>query len=256
VIRHRALWIAIAWVVLIISGASTTGLLRAAVTNQSVVPFAYQTHRFAGTLVGLLGLAQLIRIGRHNGWTWLGAALVAGTVALGWISAASLEPRTVAAHAFVAALATVALSSLESTPLGSSVSAPARRARWVAVSLQIAVGLVCAQVALGAMLRHQQIGLTSHLLVGGLAALALLAPATAILQDAASPAVERHAAQWAITAVIVQVALGGAVWLMIVIGPPSVASWLAATVAHVTVGTLTLVVAVRFLFALPSRVRQ
>jgi hypothetical protein len=251
-IRRASRWATIAWIVLIVSGASTTGLLRAPVTNQSVVPFTYQTHRFAGTLVGVLGLTQLIRIGRHNGWTWLGAALIAGTVVLGWMSAASLEPRTVVAHAFTAALATGVLSSVVSSPPGSAVSAPAHRPRWMSVSAQIAVGLVCAQVAVGTMLRHQQIGLTPHLLVGGLAALALLVPAAAILQDASTPAVERHAARWAITAVIVQVALGGAVLLMIVIGPPSVAVWLAATIAHVTVGTLTLVAAVRFLFALSS----
>jgi hypothetical protein len=251
-IRRTSRWATIAWIVLIVSGASTTGLLRARVTNQSVVPLTYQTHRFAGTLVGLLGLTQLIRVGRHHGWTWLGATLIAGTIALGWMSAASLEPRTVVAHAFTAAVAAAALSSVVSSPPGSAVSSPAHRPRWMPVSAQIAVGLVCAQIAVGAMLRHQQIALTPHLLVAGLAVLALLAPAAAILQDTSTPAVERHAARWAITAVIVQVALGAVVLLMIVIGPPSVTAWLAATIAHVTVGTLTLVASVRFMFALSS----
>ena len=254
-IRRTALGIAIAWVVLITSGASTTGLLRAPLTNPSIEPATYQFHRLAGTLVGLLALTQLIRHRHRNGWTWLGAAIITATVALGWMST-SLEPRTAAAHAFTAALGTVALSSVASAPVGSSASVPGHRARWLLVSAQLAVGLVCAQVAVGAMLRHQQIGLSSHLFIGGLAVLALLAPAVAVLQDAATPAVERRAAHLAITTAIVQVALGGAVLLMIVIGPPSVASWLVATVAHVTVGTLTLVAAVRFLFALSSGVRQ
>jgi len=116
-------------------------------------------------------------------------------------------------------------------------------------SAQLAFGLVAAQVVVGALLRHQQIGLVWHLMVGGLAVLALLAPAVAVLQDATTPIAVRRAARWAITAVVVQIVLGAAVLLMIVIGPPSVAVWLAATIAHVTVGTLTLLAAGRFAFA-------
>jgi hypothetical protein len=248
-----ALWTTLAWIGLIVSGALTTGLLRAPVSHPSVVPFAYQSHRFAGTLVGVLGLTQLIHPARRNGQNWFGAALIGGTVALGWLGAASLEPRAVVAHAFMAAVATVSLSSVASVAPESPLSAARPRARWITVSAQLAVGLVSAQVAVGAMLRHQQIGLTSHLVVGGLAVVVLLAPAVAILQDEAARAVERRVARWAITAVVFQVALGVAVLLMILIGPPSVTAWLAATVAHVTVGTLTLVAAARFLFTLSWR---
>lgn len=244
-----ALWTTLAWIGLIVSGASTTGLLRAPVPHPSVIPFIYQSHRFAGALVGVFGLTQLIHPA-GNGRNWFGAALISGTVVLGWLSTASLEPRAVVAHAFMAALATVSLSSAASE---APLNAAPPRARWITVSAHLAVGLVAAQVAVGAMLRHQQIGLTSHLLVGGLAVVVLLAPAVAILQDPGARAVERRVARWAITAVVVQVALGVAVLLMILIGPPSVATWLAATVAHVTVGTLTLVAASRFLFMVSWR---
>lgn len=247
-----ALWTTLAWIGLIVSGASTTGLLRAPVPHPSVIPFIYQSHRFAGALVGVFGLTQLIHPAR-NGRNWFGAALISGTIAFGWLSTASLEPRAVVAHAFMAALATVSLSSAASVPLEAPRNAAPPRARWITVSAHLAVGLVAAQVAVGAMLRHQQIGLTSHLLVGGLAVVVLLAPAVAILQDPTARAVERRVARWAITAVVVQVALGVAVLLMILIGPPSVATWLAATVAHVTVGTLTLVAASRFLFMVSWR---
>ncbi len=243
-----AIWTTLAWIGLIVSGASTTGLLRAPVSHPSVVPFTYQSHRLAGTLVGVLGLTQLLHPAHRNGWNWFGAALVSVTVALGWLSASSLEPRAVVAHAFMSALATVSLSSVAFATPESHLSGAQPRARWITVSAQLAVGLVSAQVAVGAMLRHQQIGLTSHLLVGGLAVVVMLAPAMAILQDPAARAVERRGARWAVTAVVVQVALGVAVLLMILIGPPSVAAWLAATVAHVTVGTLTLVAAARLLF--------
>jgi hypothetical protein len=114
------------------------------------------------------------------------------------------------------------------------------------MSARFALGLVAAQVMAGALLRHQQLGLLWHLFVGGLAIVALLAPAVAVLQDPAAAIVERRAAQWAVTAVVTQVALGVSVLLMILVGPPSVTAWLAATIAHVTVGTLTLLAAVRF----------
>jgi len=249
VIGRTAVWTTIAWIVLIISGASTTGVLRAPLTNSSVVSASYQFHRFAGTVVGLLGLIQLTRVGRRSAWTWIGTGLVAGTIASGWLSTRLLEPRTSAIHAFMAALTAVALFSVASAS-GLTANLPRSRARWVTVSAQLAFGLVVAQVAVGALLRHQQIGLTSHFLVGGLAVVTLLAPAVAVLQDPAAFAVERRAAQWAITAAIVQVGLGIAVLLMILIGRPSVEAWLTATVAHVTVGTLTLLATARFALTL------
>jgi hypothetical protein len=243
--RRAGLWVTVAWMLLIVSGASTTGLLRAPVANPSVVPVAFHFHRFAGTLVGLIGLALMIRAGRRDGWRWPGAALAGGTVALGWLCARSLAPLVVVVHAFIAAFATVSLASATTVASPSSESSRSR-ARWMTVSAQLAFGLVAAQVVAGAFLRHQQIGLLWHLLVGGLAVVALLAPAVAIRQDPVAPIVERRAATWAITAVVIQVALGVAVLLMILVGPPSVAAWLGATIAHVTVGTLTLLAAARF----------
>jgi hypothetical protein len=155
----------------------------------------------------------------------------------------------VAAHAFIAAVATVALASAASTRFGAlqfRVAARGSRTDWKAVFAQVAFGVVSAQVAVGTLLRHQLTGLTSHLAVGGVAVLALLTPAVAILQDPSAPEDQRRAARLAITAVLVQVGLGATVLLMILIGAPSVTAWLLATIAHVTVGTLTLLASARF----------
>ena len=118
------------------------------------------------------------------------------------------------------------------------------RARtWKAVVARIGFVLVLLQIALGALLRHQLIGLTWHLLAGGLAALAVLVPAVAVRQESSARIEERRAAKWAIASLLVQVSLGVAVLLMILIGTSNVQVWLATTIAHVAVGSLTLLAA-------------
>src|SRR5262245_5506241 len=103
-----------AWILLIVSGASTTGLLRVQLSNSAVVTVTYQGHRVAGTVVGLFVLAWLIREGHATLRRWLAAALVVGTVAVGWLW--WLGPGAVALHAFVAAFAAAALALVATAP--------------------------------------------------------------------------------------------------------------------------------------------
>ena len=51
---------------------------------------------------------------------------------------------------------------------------------------------------------------------------------------------ERRAAKWAIASLLVQVSLGVAVLFLILIGTANVHVWLVTTIAHVAVGSLTL----------------
>src|SRR5262249_8270105 len=158
---RTGLWVAIAWVLLIVSGAATTGLLRAPLTHPSVGPFVYQLHQFAGTAVGLLILGQLLWSGARRRWTGLSAVLVGVAIVMGWLCTRSAAPRTVAVHACVAAYAAVALAAAAApsrTP-GLPLTGSRPRARWRARRVQLAFALVAAQVAVGALLRHQQIEL-------------------------------------------------------------------------------------------------
>src|SRR5262245_8422434 len=244
----------VAWNVMIVSGAATTGFLRAPLSQPLIAPLTYQIHRFAGTAVAVLGVVSFISIDRSRRRKWIGAALVAAAALMGWLCAAlSLSPIAAAVHAFTAAFATVPLTALASASV-SAAEAPA--AAWKITSARAAFGLVGAQVVVGALLRHQQLGLIWHLLVGGVAATALLAPAMAVRQDAGTPDDHRQAAGWAIRAVVAQVALGVGVLIMILVGPPSLAVWLAFTIAHVAVGTLTLLSAAHFARVLSSGFRN
>ncbi len=235
-------WLVVLWLLLIVSGASTTGLLRAPLAT-GVVPVVLTTHMVIGAALGLLAVGHLLRA-RRRGHVWR-ATLVAAALACGWFASRSFAPLMVAGHAALAAFATVALAGgTPDAPYLHTVGTGKPRAQtWKAVVARIGFGLVLLQIALGALLRHQLIGLTWHLLAGGLAALAVLVPAVAVRQEASARTEERRAAKWAIASLLVQVSLGVAVLLMILIGTANVQVWLATTIAHVAVGSLTLLAA-------------
>jgi hypothetical protein len=234
-------WILVAWLLVVVSGALATSLSRAPVVNPAVVADA---HRVLGAGVGLFAVGGLVWLGgrRRN----LGAVLAAAVMLTGWLADRSFAPRIAAAHAALAGFGVIAAAGLARSRFAAQ--APARQpdspgsgtAAWVVRSARIAAWLVLAQIASGALLRHHLMSLTWHLLLGGAAVIALLVPAVAIAQDESAPAVERRAAGWAIAATIAQASLGVAVLIMLFVGAPSVAVWLAATIAHVAVGSLTL----------------
>jgi hypothetical protein len=257
-LNRSALTVVCVWILMVTSGAVTTGLLRASTATQSAVSTAFQLHRLIGSAVGVWGLIHLARLARRDTWWWVTAGLVSVAVGLGWLGARSLAPSIAALHGFVSGFAVIGLAfaGIDWSDRTTAHPAPAwRPTRWMQVSARSAVLLFGAQVAIGALLRHQQIGVTPHLFVGGLAVLALLAPAAAVLQDPVASPEGRRSARWAVAAVIVQVVLGAAVLLMIAVGPPSITAWLAVTVGHVTVGTLTLLATARFAVVV-TRARQ
>lgn len=249
-IRHPGRWLVFVWLALIVSGAATTGVLRVSLPAPWIALVIYRVHLIAGAAMGMLTMVAIARRRPRRAATWIGAALAVGAIVTGWFSSRSFAPIAGAVHAFTAALAAVGVwvAGAALPRAGRPDQTFAVRPAWIRITAQLACGLVGAQVVVGALLRHQLIGLTWHLLVGGLAALALLTPSMAMLQVSDLPAGERRAARGAIAAVVVQVALGVAVWLMMLAQPPGAAVWLAATVAHVAVGTVTLIAAARLAF--------
>jgi hypothetical protein len=233
-------WMVVAWVILIASGASTSGLLRASVGIAGVGSAMLTAHIVSGAALGGMIVNHLLR--RHTAQLWP-VAWIGATIALGWLASRAFAPVVAAGHAAVAAYAIVALAGIaDAAPSPVANSQPPRS--WKGAAARVGFVLLLVQIALGALLRHHLISIVWHVFTGGLAALAILVPAVAITQDAPLSG-ERHAARWAITSVLVQVSLGVAVLFMILVGTPGVLAWVATTVSHVVIGAVTLLAAAR-----------
>ena len=235
-LNAAVVWTVVAWLLVIVSGALTTGLLLVPPANPALVPALVIVHGLVGATAGLLAIIVALR--RRPRRYWWRAAAVGLAVLWGWFAARSFGPTTAAVHAMLGALSFVAVAT--SPGPSSGMAATPSRVAWTVPAARAAFGLVLLQVGAGALLRHGRLGLPWHLLFGGVATIAVLVPAVAILQDGSRPAPERRAARWAVTAVLIQVSLGASVVLMLFVGFPSIWMWHAATIAHVTVGSLTL----------------
>jgi hypothetical protein len=119
--------------------------------------------------------------------------------------------------------------------------------RRILAGTRIALALMLVQSVVGALLRHKLVTVEWHLLVGGLAVLAVLISAAAVLYDPGAVQAERRAARWVMAITLVQVSLGTAIFVMILVGLPPLSLWLAATIAHVTIGTAAAVALVAFI---------
>jgi hypothetical protein len=234
-----------AWLLIIVTGATTTGLLRTPVGGGGLGPRLLVIHAAAGAVVAAIVAIRLLRL-RTPGGTALAVA-IGSVIVTGLSSSRSFAPPTVATHAAVAALgAAVAAAMPRVTPAAArSGGAGAPGLSWRAAAARLAFGLMLLQVVLGALLRHHLVGLGWHLLGAGLAALATLVAAVAVAQEQSATAVERRAAVWAIESLLIQVTLGLGVLALIFISTPNAYVWLFTTIAHVVVASLTLVATLR-----------
>jgi heme A synthase len=238
--RHGT-WIVGAWLLVIAQGAATTSVLRAPLGRWfNVAPWAFNSHWALGAAVGALAVVFLLRSREPR--RELAVLLVAATIAFGWLATRGLDPRMAFGHAALAPIAALSVFSV-SMRRTATASISARHeavSRWAVWFVRSAVILLMAQIALGAALRHQLIGLEWHLLGAGLVAAAVLVPAVTMVNNPDTPVHRRRAARGAIIAVVLQISLGAMVLMMLLVGPPSLKTWLVTGVAHVTVGTLAL----------------
>jgi hypothetical protein len=243
--RLRSSWTLAAWLLLILSGALMTSLLRAPLVLSSVMPVLVMLHLAGGAVVALLAGVQLIEARELTRW-WR-VMLVAATPVCGWLAHRSFSPSSAATHAALAAFATIALVRFSR---GTATDRTHSGRRWATVLSRIGFSLILVQLAAGAALRHHVLGLPWHLFIAGLAALALLGSAVPTTQDERMTRAEKRAAASVIATMLVQVSLGTAVLFMVFLGPPNAVSWIGATVAHVVVGSLTLLAVGRFMSVL------
>jgi hypothetical protein len=152
------------------------------------------------------------------------------------MTARTFAPPWAALHAIVAAFAAAAV--VDRIPMRTSSAAA-----WQRLSARLAFGALLIQIAVGGLLRHQLIALPWHLLFAGIAALLVLVAAVPTVQASTSLAAEKRIARRAISSVLVQVSLGAAMFMMILMGTENAPAWLGLTVAHVVMGSVTLVAA-------------
>jgi hypothetical protein len=232
-------WLASAWAVSILSGAVTTGLLRAPIGGPGIASATLTAHMTIGVAIALVAAWQLVRLRKTR--AQLTTALVAVAVVSGWSASRSFTPFAVAGHAITAF-----------APLALIVN-KTRGRDWKTRVVRVGSVMLLLQLALAALVRHHLVGLAWHVLVGGLAATAVLVPAVAVTQDEAALVVEKRAARWAIAALLAQAFLGAALLLMVAAGTENVSMWLAAMNAHVLVATWALLAAAALSHVLAER---
>lgn len=237
--HHR--WLLAAWLLLILTGALTTSLLRAPLILSGLMPVLLVAHMIGGAATAAIAIGYLTVFPSSRRW-W-GVTAVAGAGVCGWFAHQSLAPLVTASHAAIAAFAIIPLADLnvQAPPANDS-----RPPSWISRLARIGFVLVFLQVAVGAALRHHLVALTWHLVVGGLAAMAVLAAAVVTIQHESAPIANKQAARSAVATIVAQAALGVAVLFMMLIGPPNAGAWITITVAHVVVGSLTLLAVARF----------
>jgi len=234
-------WLLAAWLLLILSGALTSSLLRAPLVLSGVMPILLVSHMIGGAAIAIIAIGYVAA--GPTPARWWRVTLVIGTGILGWLAHRSFAPLPTASHAALAAFATIALARVSfESPANDNPSPPA----WIPVVARIGFVLVFVQVAAGAALRHHLIALTWHLVIGGLAAMAVLSAAVVTVQHQTATMAEKQSGRFAIGAIVAQASLGAAVLFMMLIGPPNAGTWIAITVAHVVVGTVTLLAVGRF----------
>jgi len=228
----RSNWMVIAWATSILSGAAATALLRAPIGGPALPSAALTVHTITGAAIGSVVAWHLGRSRKTR--AQVAAGLVVGAVASGWFASRSFTPFTVAGHTIAAFV-----------PLAYVVE-KARTVAWKAFVARLGSVLLLLQIALGALVRHHVVGLAWHFLVAGLAAIAVLVPAVAVMHDDGALVVQKRSARWAIAALLTQALLGAALVLMVAAGTDNASMWLACINAHVLVGTLALLAAATF----------
>jgi hypothetical protein len=168
--------------------------------------------------------------------------LITGTFVLGLATAASFGLpllHACLAQVFFAAVVCLALRASISPENGTQ---PFGARRWPAIPRLAGVTLVLVmlQVFLGAAYRHKALSVMPHLGGALLATLAVLGLSAFVLQSLPDHPVLRSAAVTTLTITLIQVTLGMAVFLMMLLDADTTLAAVISVVAHVLSGALML----------------
>jgi hypothetical protein len=206
------------------------------------------THQVSGFVLILvaIGLAIACRSWAARALAWSGAALLSMLAASGW-PGAPLSPGLGVLHAllshlyFAMAVATALVTSEHWNRPAESADVRKPFLRPLALATP---PVVLTQIALGALYRHNVIGIILHVAVAMIVALFALILCSIVLQNYTRPASLKRAAGTLMGAVLLQVSLGIASLVMLLLNFTATNYFIAATVAHVLIGASTLAASV------------
>jgi heme A synthase len=265
---HRyAVLVAGSTLLLILSGAAITsmeGLPGAAATVPA--PMWMETaHRILGSVVLLstVALLWLVRKDQRGGLKWTAATafvLCAGEAFLGnqaanlGNQAAGALPMIGVLHALLAQLlftatAAVALLTAPQPEKVKATEAPPPAFRSLAF---IIAGLVLLQVLLGDAYRHRAMGVILHILNAMIVALVIFVVGMLVTRKPETPEHLRSAAVSLMVVTGIQVLLGFAVFILLLMFPRNNLALVLTSVAHVATGALTLAASMAFALAIIS----
>lgn len=246
---HRcAVAVAVAALGLILSGAFITSSEGQPTASPLLPPpaAAADLHRYAAELIGLLAVGFCIWVILSERTATL--RMTASATLFMWLAEASLglaagSPAVGVLHAFLAQLllgATVLLAFLTSSawqlrtdsPQGASVSF-----RWPA---RIVVALLLIQVLLGDAYRHQSMGVILHILNAMVVALVVFSVGMVLTRKFSEPNILRSSAVALMVVTGIQVMLGFAAFILLLMMQVTHISIILTSVAHVATGALTL----------------
>jgi heme a synthase len=249
---HRlALFLVVLSIAVIGSGAFITSTEVAALQSHSAVSRGFDDplHRAlaAALILFTLGLALWTSFAMITGWVrlaaWSGFAALAAAAALGWRTP-PLSPvpgvlHALLSHLFLSLRAAIAVGT--SSGWNRDPERVDGSGRPLLRPLAAAIPpIVLLQITLGAMYRHDVTSVVPHIGVAMAVALLALVGSSMILQNFPRPASLRRAAAALIAIVLVQVSLGVASFVMLVLNYAGTSWFVVATVGHVSVGAATL----------------
>jgi heme A synthase len=250
---HRLSLVALALAaVVILTGAYVTSLEVVARLSQSSVKPNERAHRLLGYALILCVIGLAIRVRSHPrlvrvlGWT--GAGMLALAIASGW-RGAPLSPGGGVLHALLAHLlftVTAVIALVTSAHWNRPAELADVRRPFLRPLALVTPLVVLAQITLGALYRHNLISFILHVATAMVVALLALILSSVVLQHYPRPASLRRAAATLIATVLVQVSLGIASLVMLLLNFIATGYFIAATIAHVTVGAATLAASIFF----------
>jgi hypothetical protein len=261
---HRyVIFLAACTLMLILAGASVTSVIRALPGASSGPPpsstsaLLEQIHLIAGIVVDILtaGMAiWLVAAAKHSTIRMWGAVALVVMVGESFLGGHPIV------HALVAPLLFALLAAIAVfTSAGWAKGPESADYRWQPSLRSIGIlmpVLVFMQIGLGAAYRHNAMGVLSHILNALLVLLFILVVGVFVMRQYPGHRSLRPAAHALVVITSVQVLLGFAVFLVLIISAGNNAALIVSSVAHVVNGSLTLAATVVMVIQIRRHLRD
>jgi heme A synthase len=223
------------WIALATGAFQSSSRITLNVTQLGVVHLVFGL----GAVFAVLGLCFCARLDRTASWIAFSSVALSGLT--GWISPAS--PGWVVWHTVFSHLA-VGLITAAAVMTSAAWSQPAKPLRAGSLdalrpAAQVTPPIVLIQIAMGALYRHQQFGVMPHMLGAMVVAILALVVSVTMIQHFGDQPKLKNSASALIAVVLVQVCLGIAAFLLLLLGAGNTTGFMWLTTGHVCVGSLT-----------------